>query len=270
MRHTSRYRPILPKRWIEDFFEAADLERSFEGLRGAKHFHADTMRGRIRSLQVRLEEAHKYFERAYAGACIAPKSIPNLMRELTLHAYWLENRALQGPLEPVEDEDFTDFPEFPEFPDEIVEEYPEVLVAARIRNSAEALMYLHSGKYTIAAEIYSILVERDHEERGDILAGHYIGLAASVYNVGLRDGAMDCLEKAGTALRSGVASNLTRCILGANLEAAYRCLGEETLAEEWGRYVADLECPAPTKAAFRRRTGIAARRWAEESKLLVV
>lgn len=267
MRRTSRYRPILPKRWVEEFFEAADLERSFEGLRGVRHFHADTMRGRIRSLQVRLEEAHKYFEKAYAGACIAPRSIPNLMRELTLHAYWLENRALQGPLEPVEDEDFT---EFPEFPDDIIEEYPEVLVAARIRNSAEALMYLHSGKYTIAAEIYSVLVERDREERGDVLAGHYIGLAASVYNVGLRDGAMDCLEKAGTALRSGGGPVLHRCILGANLEATYRCLGEDALAEEWRRYVEALECPSATKAAFRRRTGITARRWAEESRLLVV
>jgi hypothetical protein len=98
---------VLPTGWAEEFFEKADFERSFAGLEGCSHFQADVMRGRIRSLQLRLDEARGYFERALAGALSAPRTIPNTIRRLVLHAYWFEDALLQGPVTEKPDPDWT-------------------------------------------------------------------------------------------------------------------------------------------------------------------
>ena len=63
---TNRPSP-LPKNWLKKFFRNADLETSYRELGSVRHFHAQTMRGRIRSLQMRFGDAWDHFARAQAA-----------------------------------------------------------------------------------------------------------------------------------------------------------------------------------------------------------
>src|SRR5438093_1177710 len=108
---------ILPPSWLREFLDRADLTHSFEALKGCTHFHAETMRGRIRSLELRGTEAWKHFDRALAKAAGTVETIPNLIREMILNLYCFEQKLLEGPLR-------TDLkpPELwiPEFPKEVL------------------------------------------------------------------------------------------------------------------------------------------------------
>ena len=50
-----------PKNWITLVTDRCDLDLAFEALDGWDHFHTDTIRGRIRSLQLRPDEAWQHF-----------------------------------------------------------------------------------------------------------------------------------------------------------------------------------------------------------------
>ena len=70
---TNRPSP-LPENWLKKFFRSADLENSYRELESVRHFHAETMRGRIRSLQMRFSDAWDHFDRAQSLICKAPKN----------------------------------------------------------------------------------------------------------------------------------------------------------------------------------------------------
>ena len=96
----------LPPGWTEEFVGRADLEASYQSLESCDHFHAATMRGRIRTLQLRIEEAWDHLDEADLQSRLAVETIPNLMRVFLLQVYRFENAMLERP-EPLE-------PEFPE------------------------------------------------------------------------------------------------------------------------------------------------------------
>ena len=91
MRTCSR---IPPDGWFEEFFDKANLGRSYELLEGLDHFYAATLRGRIRSLQLRTAEAWEHFDEAVELARAAPSTIANLVRQVLLHLYLFEERYL--------------------------------------------------------------------------------------------------------------------------------------------------------------------------------
>lgn len=256
---------VLPDGWLDGLFHRADLDASFRGLRRVSHFHAETMRGRIRSLQVRFEEADVHFAKALKKALKTERTIPNLVRQLVLNAYWFENRLLQGPIHGVESpREFR----FPDFPEAIRKEYPEVEFVERLRLSAEALLRLHLGEFEISAKIYQDLVEKCRPECDDRLALQYLGLGASLHNLGQTEDALRNLENAGLCIQVG-GPLLNRGRIAANLLAAYSCLEQMEMARDWRIFLENLDCPETTKEAMFKRSTLVVERWTRESRLLM-
>ena len=87
----------LPDGWLHEYMHRADLEKSFQDLDGCRHFHGHTMRGRIRNLQLRIDDAWTQFNRAEAMSLVAEESISNLRRAFVLQVYRFLNALLESP-----------------------------------------------------------------------------------------------------------------------------------------------------------------------------
>lgn len=256
----------LPKGWVRAFFDEVDLEASYAALAGCQHFHAETMRGVIRSLEVRVEEAEKHFARAFDLSGLEPRTIPNLVRRITLTGFWLENKLVAGWIQGLEN---TRPLEFPDLPQEVVDEYPEVRFVNQVRLSVDGEIRLHLGSWEESAAIFRDLIQRCEGEPEDVLAVPYIGLAASLYNLGDRDAAMRNLENAGLCMQVG-GTTLNRARVAANLHALYQCLGEDSAARDWRAFLDHLPCPSRTKSAFLKRSEILLDRWTERPVMLLL
>ena len=139
---TNRPSP-LPENWLKKFFRRADLKTSYRDLEGVRHFHAETMRGRIRSLQMRFAEAWKHFDHAQALISESPKSIPNLVRQFVLEIYSFNNALLERPVS--SDCPMAEF-SLPPLDPKILDEYPEIRYVLELRRNSEAMLRLHTGE----------------------------------------------------------------------------------------------------------------------------
>jgi tetratricopeptide (TPR) repeat protein len=224
------------------------------------------MRGRIRSLQVRLDEASDHFERARGASRSAPRSIPNLIRQLISSIYCFENWLLQESFPVVRH-----VPElwFPKFPESASKEIPEIQLVDNLRRCADALVHLHSGQWDVSAEIYRQLIDESRGGPPDVLAMHYLGLGASLENLGEHELALRQFENAGLSIQLGGVM-LNRARVAANLHTSYLCLSETNQAGDWKAFLDRLICPQATKDALLRRSHLAVELWARNSRLLLV
>jgi hypothetical protein len=256
---------VLPAGWVDEFFEKADFEHSFARLEACCHFQGDVMRGRIRSLQLRLGEAREYFERALKGALSAPKNIPNTIRKLVLHAYWFENALLQAPL--TERMTLPRF-EMSDFSPEVLKEYPEIRFAVHYRRCAEGLLQLHLGEWESSSAIFRELIEANRDAVEGVLAGYHVGLGASQYNLGQMADAQRSMEIAGLFITLG-GSTLSRASMAATLYGFYRCAGQDAEVAAWHSFLLGLPCPQATKDAFLKRAELLVERWQTGAKLVL-
>src|SRR5258706_199678 len=58
----------VPEKWLDALNERCDLDQSFQALQGWDHFHTDTIRGRLRSFQLKPREAWDHFDLAVERA----------------------------------------------------------------------------------------------------------------------------------------------------------------------------------------------------------
>jgi len=255
----------LPEGWLHQFLDTADLKRSFEALRGSRHFYAETMRGRIRSLELCLEEASQHFERAVALSGRAPETIPNLIRQFVLAVYIFDNRLFQAPLD-----DVTEIPEpwIPQLPEELLREYPEVRFVLETRRAAEGFLRLNLGECEESARIFGELV-REPGIPGDVLTMYHLGLAASQYNLGLEEDAMENIESAGFHLQAG-GRLLNRARAAGCLYGFYCYLEKRDQAESWTAFLKQLTCPEATKRVFLKRGRLLVRRCAQQGSLVLL
>ena len=191
--HDQESKTVLPAGWLRALMDRADLDQSYRELEGCSHFFAETMRGRLRSLALQIEDARDHFRRALTAVTDAPGTIPNVIRRLVLHAFWFENSLLGAPLSPK-----TRPPTFevPHFSDETRKEYPEIQFAINFRACAEGLLRLHSGEWEVSANMYRELIEANRDAPGPVVAGYFLGLAASQHNLGQILAAKRSLENA--------------------------------------------------------------------------
>jgi tetratricopeptide (TPR) repeat protein len=260
----------LPQGWWEDFSSNADLEKSFEGLKGWRHFHALTMRGRIRSLQLRMDEAWKWFDKAYERSEEAPETIPNLVRQFLLNIYCFEHALLEAPLKTEPD---MKLPEIwvPELPEMILREYPEVKLVIGLRRQSEAILRLHLGEYETAISLFEKLIEDNSSPAANPLdlASHYLGLAAAQHNMGLDDLMRFNLENAALAIQSG-GETLNRARQAAVLHAFYTYLEDREEAAGWKAFVERLPCPQETRELFVKRANVILERCTQQESLLLI
>jgi tetratricopeptide (TPR) repeat protein len=257
----------LPPGWKEEFEDKADLEASFSKLDGRKHFYAEALRGLIRSLQLRFDEAWKHFDKAQELVDDAQENIPNLIREFLLHIWCFENAIVEAPLV----ETSIDPPALwiPELPPQVMEDYPEVRLVLNMRRQAEAMLRLHLGHWDDAVDLYRELIDDNQKDPGSSLSIYYVGLAACQYNMGMEEEALRNLENAGFACLSD-GKTLQRAKLAGILYALYSHLENGEEAESWQSYLHGLPCPQPTKDVFLERGKILLDRCAQRSSLLVL
>lgn len=255
--------PPLPEGWLGAFIARADLSASYAALSGSAHFYAETLRGRIRALELRLDEASRHFERAEDLFAEAPRTTPNLLRRFLLSIYAFDCILLSGPLDPaLASLDAL----IPEVPRRVQEEHPEVAFALEYRRSVEALFRIHVGDSDRAREIYEELL---HENTADQeqLARYHVGLAAARHNLGLEESSLASLECAGLCLQAGT-KLLPQAQVAGILRGAYAYLGLPAEARSWELFLARLPCPQATRDAFLRRGELSTRRSLEVSRLV--
>ena len=238
----------LPEGWHDKLFKEADLDGAFDMLDGQDHFFAEAMRGYLRSLQLRFDDAWHHLDRAVEISIKTEESVPNLVRRFLLEIHRFETALVECP---VPTEEILAGPS-PDVPDFILEAYPEVKYVLDVRKACEAKLLLHMGECEEAAEIYTELIDNNPDTRASNLATYYINLAACLHGQGLHREAQVNLENAGLAVATtSDVFNAVRC--GTTLFAAYKSLGDEDQAREWHSFVLKLKCPQATKDLFERR-----------------
>jgi hypothetical protein len=256
----------LPEGWQQSFLDAADLDKSFGALRRCDHFYAEVMRGRIRSLQLRVDEAERYFQRACASSEEAEETIPNLLRQFMLHTYRFYNILLRGPIEP---DDTLPGPLLPEIGDAVLREYPELREVVKFRLRAEGLLRLHLADYDVAAELFEDLIESEADGPPDALVAYYLGLAAAHYNRGFDDLAERQLENAALGIQSG-GRTLNRALAAGVLHGLYTYMEEPGEAAGWEQFLQRLECPQATRDVFLERGRLIVERSMLQSRLVLL
>lgn len=262
----SKHESVLPKDWYRELFDKADLERSFQRLEGIEHFYAAAMRGRIRSLQMRLDDAWEHLDEAADGVDKVPVNIPNLVRAFLLNIYSFENALLANPVDRSSPPPNS---QIPEIPDEILEKYPEVGYVVSLRLSAEGTLRLHLGDFHVSSMIFQGLVQSYNKPPDAVLAMHYAGLAAAQHNLGLEAKSRENLENAALALHSG-GDLLNRAKVAGILWGLHSALGDEQESGDWAEYLRRLECPEATREAFLERSRLLVERCALQDCLLVM
>ena len=222
-------RTPFPEGWKEEFFKKADLDLSFERLKDCRHFHAHTLRGLIRSLQLRTDEAGKYFSRARKGFLKVEKTAPNLMYVFLLEAFRFENALLEAPVERGLPLPRTRFPELPE---EVEQRYSEVVFALNFRKQTEGILRLHIGELEEATELFRELIEEQRESIPDQLACYYMGLGCCEHNLGNEAATARAFEDAGYTVLS-YEETFRKVHCAALLTALYQVLENPKVSQEW-------------------------------------
>jgi hypothetical protein len=253
----------LPPGWLSAFITRADLAASYQGLEGSPHFHAETMRGRIRALQLRVDQAARHFERAEALFHEAPRTTPNLLRRFILSIYEFDCILLSGPLDPA----LASLETFiPEVPRRVQEEHPEVAFVLEYRRSVEGLFRLHVGDSLNAKEIYEELLREKLADQ-EHMAHYHIGLAAAQHNLGQHSACLESLECAGLCLQAGT-KLLPQAQVTGILTGAYKFLGLEEQARSWKLFLVRLPCPQATQDAVLQRGELSISRSVAVSRLV--
>ena len=256
----------LPKGWHDEFSTRADFDRSYQALEGVKGFYAEALRGRIRSLQLRFEEAWDHFDRAADETVKEEETIATLVQRLTGHIWRFETAISEARIESEVGFPFESW--IPELPERILKDYPEVMYILVLRKYVEGLLRLHFGHYLKAAGYFEKLIAetKDNVPWAQVPL-YYLGLGASRYNLGEKEEGRRNLENAGLATHAHGELLLQARLSGA-LYGMYQFLGEQEEAQGWKLFLERLPCPAATKEAFLQRGEMIVTRSREAGGLL--
>ncbi len=262
---TNRPSP-LPENWLRKFFRSADLDASYRNLDGVRHFHAETMRGRIRSLQLRFADAWNHFDQAQSLISESPKTIPNLVRQFVLEIYSFNNALLERPVS--SDCPMAEF-SLPPLDPKILDEYPEIRYVLELRRNSEAMLRLHTGELDRARAIYESLLKEKPMNKAELLVVYYLGLAACEAQGGACEKVEDHLESASLAAQT-LQKTLNQASAAAQLNAFYKFTGNGQKAMEWKLFLSRLNCPQETISLFTLRAEKIHKRCSEKGRLVLL
>lgn len=259
----------LPQGWLKSFARDVDLEASFRALDGIEHFHVESTRGYLRSLQMRFEEAWDHFDRASDMVDEMldedDESIANLVRMFVLEIHRFNNALLEEPLEAG-----TPVPglSIPNIPRAVLDEYPEVRYVFLLRKQCEALLRLHLRENERALHLYEELLA-DPQHSPEDLGLCFLGKAGCLYNQDPKQDLRPLLEAAGLAAATQE-ENFYRLMFASRLVAFHRLLEDERGAVEWIAFIERISCPDVTKQLFLQRAERMHRMSVQEGAVLIV
>ena len=237
-----------PFNWVSIVNDRADLDLAFNALDGWGHFHTDTIRGRIRSLQLRPADALDHFKKAEARVDDFPRTLRNQLRRFYLKIYAFENALIFES-----DPDGGD----PQATDRAMKELqetdlPESEVASQIRHSCRAMFALHRKNYASAKKIFSRLIDQSRDRMGDEKVDFFLGNAVAMRALNETDTAERNIETASLYIPA-LDNVFNMGHYACRLSALLKLWDQEDRAQEWDDFIHRLKIPASTAELFCER-----------------
>jgi hypothetical protein len=234
-----------PLGWGRRLHEQADLEASFEEIKEFEGFTGESLRARVRSLQLRMPEAERCFRRTVELAA-GPDVDPELAALNA--AYHREHDLLSGRP-----------PQRRSFPMlRIADEKAKALLS--LHRSLDALEALHSGRPEDAESIYRWLMGDTSNVGPERLALWNVGLGVAAAQQDDGREARRRLEVAGLHACDPGCRALGRVQIAARLAHVWEYLHDLAAADDWLAFLSAVRCPEATKGAMRRRANLLNRR----------
>lgn len=237
-----------PADWMNLVNEKGDLDLAFDALDGWDHFYTDTIRGRIRSLQLRPKEAELFFERSQARVEEFPNTHRNFLRRFYHKIYVLENSVIAESAPEGGDPDLTD----KVLEDLMNMEIPETEVALQTRQYHKGVLFLNRGKFTEAKRCFLRIIKQSHGQMGDEKTAYYLGAAVALKQLGQEKDANWQIENASLIIPT-LENTLNMGIYSASLSAFLDLWGREAEAEEWRDFLFRLKMPEKTRQLLLQR-----------------
>jgi tetratricopeptide (TPR) repeat protein len=226
-----------------------DFERAFAALEGWTHFHAETMRGKIRGFQMRLDEAAKHFRTAERLRRSAMPSYRNRLLRFMLRAYAYENAVLRFGRCPSEyygervDRELRRFCRLPG---------PDLPVTIQMRIMALALYQLLKRDYDDALETFAELIDESSERIEDQQISFFLGAALASWELGRRGEAERHYESAVLTLDT-IREPLKIALFLAKFYALAHHWQRPDDARQWLERLEALSCPPASREVMRER-----------------
>ncbi len=237
-----------PENWLPLLNDRCDVDLAFQALEGWNHFHTDTNRGRLRSLQLRPVEAWEYFRKAEERAGEYSLSRQNLLRRFCLKFYRFENALIQES-----DPESAD----PELTQSCLKAVlrdgdSDADLAKQLRAYCRGMYLLHQERYGEAKKVFLRLLDRSRDHATDDRTVFH--LAAAVAGRGTDDDEVSERQFEYASLSIPVLeSKFNMGLYGGIAGALLRVWDREAEAAEWDAFLVHLKIPSKTADLFRER-----------------
>jgi hypothetical protein len=236
----------IPEGWGTRLHESGDLDASFAEVRDLDGYTGESLRARVRSLQMRLPEAERGFRRCVELALTGRPGSPEQVA-LTA-AYERENDMLIGRAPRRRT------------PPRLEETSRTVEAIMSLHRSLDALEALVAGCPMDGRWLFEELLEGAPEAGPERKALWNAGLAVAAVQLAEEPEALRRLEVAGLHACDPGCRALGRVQIAARLAHVHEYLGGHAAAEDWLSFLAAVHCPEATKQAMRRRAQLLGRR----------
>ncbi len=237
-----------PADWMALVNEKCDLDLAFDVLEGWNHFYTDTIRGRIRSLQLRPKEAMAYFELSAERVDDFPNTLRNFLRRFYHKIYVFENSIIAESEPEGGNPDQTD-----RFLKDLMEmEIPETEIALQTRQYHKGLFFLHRGRPEEAKKCFLRIIRQSRDRMGDEKSAYYLGAAAAHKQLGEDKDADKQLEYASLYIPT-LENTLNMGIYSTTLAALLQFWERVDEAQEWLDFLGRLKIPGKTREMLLER-----------------
>ena len=238
-----------PPGWRDLIYEKVDFEAAFDALDGYDHFHTETLRGFIRTKQLRLDDARSRFRNAER---LFPEAAPSREnpRYLFLLRLFAAGAAVTGEaLDPGTDSASRTDREMARFvrtPGPVKPTFDQVRVAQIAYHD------LIRGNFQKSLNTFEFLLEESRERLEPQQVAFSIGAAAAAYELGLSPLADKHYETA--ALGVNLTSQPFKVAeFSSRLYILLTHWGRKNEARDWLQRIDTIECPPESRSCFVRR-----------------
>ena len=237
----------IPAGWGTRLHDQADFDASMGELGGCEGYHAESLRGRVCSLQLKLRKASAHFRRAAEIHRQAPRLTDPIQVGLTA-AYVREHALVVGAKLPRQ------------VPAIMLECGQKLRAIESLHRSLDALECLHGGIAEDAKLTFTTLLEEHGDAGPERRALWNLGLGVASLQLDERKAAERCLDNAGLHVCDPDCRTLGRAQISAWLAHVHQFAGADRSSREWWCFLEATQCPEATMVAMKRRAALLADR----------
>ena len=229
--------------------EKADFIAAFDALSGNTHFHCESLRGKIRSIQLRTGEAWHHFQRAEELSQSVEHSPQKRVFLFYLSIYRAENAYLEEAKNPGEESSKRTDYEIQRFLDI---KCPELHIARQLQINFLGYYQLLRGEYRDALQTFNSLMKESQTRFEDQQVAFFCGAAAACKELGLEESAQQHYENSALAVNS-LTQPYKIGLFSARLYTLAMHWGKQKEAEDWLARLENLPCPEESRQCFIER-----------------